>query len=181
MITRITISTTIALLVFGGHAALAQEESKDGVVLGLDVGDGLHYSWNDVEDASTYHIHGAIDYWPLPLCPRSRDIDNELVTFDEELPAGATSFDAPGPPRERMTFKSFTFMIEALDAAGGVIARDGFTSQSDPFCSPPELAAAGTGPGLAGRDALPLISAALAAFGAIAIAGALLSRRRRAP
>ena len=88
MVTRITIATTIALVVFGGHVVLAQEESKDGV-LGLDVGDGLHYSWNDVEEASTYHIHGAIDYWPLPLCPRSEDIDNELVTFDEELPAPA--------------------------------------------------------------------------------------------
>ncbi|MEX2159201.1 MAG: hypothetical protein WEB04_07340 [Dehalococcoidia bacterium] len=179
---QLALALAIALVVLGSRSALAQEDPKEGV-FGLNVesadGSSLHFSWNDVEGASTYHVQGSVDYWPLPLCPRVGGFDNELVTFDEELPAGLTSFDTPGSSRQDMAFKSYMFTIEALDADGEVIEQDGTTSQSDPFCSLPEVADAGMG---ATPEDSPLLLAALAlaALGAMAIAGGAALRTRRA-
>ena len=144
--------------------------------------DGL-VTWSDRGDEASYRISGNVSYWPEPSCAPDRLlIPGERVEFDEELPSGTTSYQLPNPGDGRLTFrKDATFFIEALAGDGSVIAQDGSAFTADPFCTPEEIAAAGTGAGATNSGMLPFASAALAAFGAIAIGGALLSRRRRAP
>ena len=169
------------LIALSTTAVGAQDKDIEYGTLMVRHVDGL-VTWSDRGDEASYRISGNVSYWPEPSCAPDRLlIPGERVEFDEELPSGTTSYQLPNPGDGRLTFrKDATFFIEALAGDGSVIAQDGSGFTADPFCTPEEIAAAGTGPGSMGRDTPALASAALAAFGAIAIGGALLSRRRRA-
>lgn len=157
-----------------GTAGVVDAGDPKGGPFGLERVPG-GFTWDDQDGEVSYHVFGNVVYLAHPSCLAGSD--SEQVDFDEVLPADSTSYQLP---HEQLTWgKDVFFTIEALDQAGSVIERDGVAAQADRFCTPEEIAAAGTGPGPSSGP-LPLISTALAAFGAIAIGGGLLLRRSHA-
>ncbi len=138
------------------------------------------FTWQDQAGEASYHVSGSITYWAPMLCSAEGRVppNDENVPFDATLPADTVSFIVPGPHDPSLTFRKQTlFNIEALDAGGNVIVRDGFASVADPFCLADEIVAAGTGAGDSGSKALPWLTA-LVAFGCASVAGGLLLKRR---
>lgn len=172
--------TICALLIaLSTTAVVAQDKDIEYGTLTVRHVDGL-VTWQDRGDEASYHVYGRVAYLaPDPCAPLSLSLGIQGVRFDEKLLANTTSYTLPAVEDERLTLvKDAMFTIEALDESGNVVASDGFAQQGDPFCTVEELAAAGTGPSPSSRNTLALVSMALAAFGAIAIGGALLFRRR---
>jgi hypothetical protein len=164
----------------GGASVMAQEQEIEYGKLGLNNVNGV-ISWQAHEGAASYRVYGNVSYWPAPSCAPDRPQPTiEHVDFNEDLPAGTTSYTLPVAVDPQLTFrKDLTFMIDVRSADGAVIARDATAFTADPFCTPEEIAAAGSGPGAAGGGTRS-IALALASFGALAFAGGAMLRRGRA-
>jgi hypothetical protein len=150
--------------------------------LKLNLGGGGAVSWQDRQDEASYHVSGSVDYWPPTSCgPERLQVGGEHQTFDQLLPAGTTNFAFPPPNDARLTFrKDSVFSIEALDADGNIIVRDGFAFTADPFCTAEELAAAGSGPSSPGGANIAVLTPLLVVgIGGVA-AGAIMRHKSKA-
>lgn len=167
-----------AVLLLAIATASAQEEDKGGD-LGLTSVD-RGFTWTDQQNEAAYHVRGHIGY-VSSSCANRGDLPTVSLKFDERLPKDTTLFLLPVAGDPLFTkITGLEMSVSAVDASGEPIASSSMAATVEHGCSPEEIAAAGSGPGPAGSDALALASMALAAFGAAAIGGALLSRRRRA-
>lgn len=161
----------IVALIIGATAVAQQPESieLDWTLEGVD--------WVDNPDEHSYRIVGHVTYLEKFDCGLIRPLQ-ESVQFDEILPADTMSYGFPTPNDPRLTWaKGGQFTLEALAADGTVIAMNGGAWTADGFCTPEEIAAAGTGfDGQPGRDMLPLVTLGLLAFGVLAVSASLKAR-----
>ena len=179
MIRTIAVASALVLSLAGLdiRSASGQDEGVKTIELSHNE-DGA--TWDDVDGEASYRITGMIAYLPAPSCIAPLDIPGETIEISQEVPADTTSFQYPLPADRRLTWrKDSQLAVEALDANGNVIARNGFAMQGDQFCTDEEvaaeLAAAGTGPGPAGTPwRLPV---ELAVLGAAAVAAGLALRK----
>jgi hypothetical protein len=173
----VVVLASAALAIGLTSSAIAGDKDGEGP-MGLTRDAGL-LTWDDQDGEAGYHVYGSVDYWTPDPCASFGNPDIERIEFDEELPADTTSYQLPAATDSRLSvLKGLTFRVDAVDSSGAMINSDASGFSSDAFCTPEEIAAAGSGPSPA-SDALSLATATLAAFGAIAVGGGLLMRRSR--
>lgn len=165
----------ISFSILGQHRAAAGD--PDGGPLKFRMGsDGIR--WEDYHGEAAYRVYGYVLFLPPPSCGPNRLFSSERVEFDQELPANTTHFQPSPPKDERLTWgKDGSVTVEALDANGEVLVRDGSAWQADKFCTPEEIAAAGSGPPVGGSLVWPLAAALLATTGAALVASGLTLRK----
>ena len=157
-----------------GTPPVSAGDEKEGP-LELGWAEDVGFQWKDYEGEVAYRVSGYVAFLPPPSCGPNRLFSSERVEFDEELPADTTRFQLPPRKDERLTWrKDGSVTLEALSESGEVLERDGFAFNADKFCTPEEIAAAGTGPGDGTSFPLP---AALAMLGASLLAGGLALRK----
>ncbi len=135
--------------------------------------------WTDVAGEDSYRIFGNVVYLGPPSCGPDRfSLGSERIEFDETLPPDTTSFTFPGPTDQRLTWaKDGMVTLEALAADGSRIALNGSGWQADKFCTPEEIAAAGTGYAPPGNRVFIFALVGLLAFGVASLAAAAAFRR----
>ncbi len=172
-------SLLVGLFLLGTDRFLAGDPKGGPLKLRFENG---NVTWSDYQGEATYRVSVRISYLPPPTCgPGGLHIDGETVEAMEELPADTTSFSLPQRTDPRLTWpKEMSISVQAIDAAGGVLASDGFNSTADKFCTPEEIAAAGTGFSSAQDLNGRLFAASLAALGTLCLAGGVGLRRKGA-
>lgn len=180
MIARMATVLALALILLG-VARASHATAQNGPVGPLEpemAADGV--TWKDQDREVEHRIFGSVSYFPPASCASGADILSETVEFSEVLAANTTSFTFPLPENELLTWpKDVVVTVEAVDEDGVVFITDGFAFQADKFCTPEEIAAAGTGPTGAARSPAVLALAVLLAFGSVlAFGGVALARGR---
>jgi hypothetical protein len=137
-------------------------------------------TWKDQDHEVEYRIFGSVTYFPPASCASSADVLSETVGFSEVLAANTTSFTFPLPENDLLTWpKDVVVTVEAVDEDGLVFITDGFAFQADKFCTPDEIAAAGTGYRQTPWSPAVLALAALLALGSVLVFGGSALVRRR--
>ena len=160
---------------FESATAYAQENGK----LELDASTSTA-TWNDLPDENAYRVRGHVLYQQAPSCsPNRPSVGSERIEFDETLPANTTSFSLPLPSDSRLTWaKDGNYTLEGLAADGSRIDVEGFGwTANGLFCTPEEIAAAGTSYAPPGSRLVNLIIFGLSVFGVISVITTAALRR----
>ena len=174
-----SLAFAVSLAAGSAQHVIAQDPGVDKLNVEFPV-QGL-VTWTDYEGEAAYRVSGTVAYLPPPDCSPGRGaISSEGMAFSEELPANQTSFSLPSPSDRRLTWrKDLEVTVEALDADGNVVARNGYAMVADQFCTPEEMAAAGTGGGQSSGTPAAVAVAALLAAGTVLFGGGLALAGRR--
>lgn len=181
--TRLAVAWCLALVLglFGGAVEAVLAGDPGGGPLKFKMGAG-GITWEDYQGETAYRVSGYISYHPEASCgPPAERLTQQRVDFSEELAANTRTFIPPGPADSRLTWsKEGSITVEAIDTEGNILAGDGSAWVGDKFCTPEEIAAAGTGfmPDRSADRIIP--AAALVAFGGVCLAVSILLRRKAA-